>query len=63
MNNIDKLKEEILEKLKQINDLKALNELRTIYFCKKGPVNELTSKLSELTIDEKKRIWNEIKSI
>ena len=48
------LQKEIEEKLKETNDLEHLNELKTKYLSKKGPVSELTNGLKDLSIDQKK---------
>ena len=48
------LKEEIGSKLKEVNDLNSLNELKNVYLSKKGPVSELTNSLKDLSVDEKK---------
>lgn len=62
---VEKLKKEIEEKVKKIISLKELNELKVEYLGKKGPINELSSMMRNLSIDEKKefgRILNEIKN-
>ncbi len=51
---IAKLQKEIEEKLKSTSDLEHLNELKTKYLSKKGPVSELSSGLKDMSIDEKK---------
>lgn len=45
---------EIKEKLQSVEDLKTLNEIRTEYLSKKGPINELSSHMKDLSIEEKK---------
>ena len=45
---------EIKEKLKSVEDLKTLNEIRTEYLSKKGPINELSGHMKDLSIEEKK---------
>lgn len=58
------LQKEVEEKIKQASNLKELNELKTLYLGKKGPVNELTSYMRELGSDEKKdfgKVLNDLK--
>lgn len=45
---------EIKEKLQSVEDLKTLNEIRTEYLSKKGPINELSGHMKDLSIEEKK---------
>lgn len=45
---------QIEEKLKGINDLKELKEIRTEYLSKKGPINQFSSYMKELSLEEKK---------
>lgn len=59
------LKLEITNKISEVTNLNELNELRTEYLGKKGPVQELSSMLRDLSVDEKKefgRILNEFKT-
>ena len=50
---IELLRSEIKDSFKTVTDLKSLNELRTKYLNKKGPVQELSSVMRDLSIDEK----------
>ena len=50
----ESLRKEMTEKLKEVKDLNTLNELRTTYLSKNGPVSELTSGLKDLDVEEKK---------
>lgn len=62
---IESLKKEITSKLEVSNNLKEINELKTIYLGKKGPINELTMHLKELENEEKRKfgkIVNDLKS-
>ena len=54
---VKNLKEEIIEKLKKVTTLKELNDLKIEYLSKKGPINELSGHMKDLSIEEKKRIW------
>ena len=53
---IKKLKEEISLKLDNVNDLKELNDLKVEYLGKKGAITELSSRMRELSNEEKKEI-------
>lgn len=62
---VENLKKEIKEKIKKVISLKELNDLRVEYLGKKGPINELSSMMRELSVEEKKdfgRILNELKT-
>ena len=49
---MDKEKElminEVKEKISSLDNLREVNDLKVLYLGKKGPVNELTSKLKDL---------------
>ena len=51
---MEKLLQEIKEELKRVSDLKTLNELKIKYLSKKGPINELSLKMKDLSAEEKK---------
>lgn len=56
---------EIKEKISNINDLKRLNEIRAEYLSKKGPFNEFSRYMKELSIEEKKefgKLLNNLKN-
>ncbi len=53
---IKNLKEEISFKLNSVNDLKELNDLKVEYLGKKGAITELSSRMRELSNEEKKEI-------
>lgn len=53
---IKNLKEELVQKLKNINSLKELNDLKVEYFGKKGPITEISSQMRDLSVEEKKEI-------
>lgn len=62
---VENLKKEIKEKIEKVISLKELNDLKVEYLGKKGPINELSSMMKELSVDEKKefgRILNELKA-
>lgn len=59
------LKDELIRKLNEVEDLKELNEIRTTYLGKKGPISELSSMMGTLSIEEKKEFGkslNELKT-
>ena len=59
------LKEEITNKIGEVKTIQELNDLKTIYLGKKGPVQELSNMLRDLTVEEKKefgRVLNEFKT-
>ena len=51
---IEKLKKEALAKIEKVIDLKKLNDIKVEYLGKKGPVNELTTHMKELSSEEKR---------
>lgn len=51
---MDLLLSEIKGKLNNVTNLNDLNDLKTNYFGKKGPINELATHLKDLNNDEKK---------
>ena len=62
---IDLILEKIKGELKGVNDLKKLNEIRTIYLSKRGPIFELTNYIKELSVDDKKEfglLFNNLKN-
>ena len=59
------LKNEIINKISGVTSIGELNELRTEYLGKKGPVQELSNVLRDLSVEEKKefgRVLNEFKT-
>ena len=46
---VEKLKKEALDKIEKVKDLKELNDIRVEYLGKKGPINELTTHMKELS--------------
>ena len=62
---IKNLKEEIIEKLKEVTTLKELNDLKIEYLSKKGPISELSSLMKEIPNEEKKEfgsLLNDLKT-
>ena len=63
---VKNLKEEIIEKLKEVTTLKELNDLKVEYLSKKGPISELSSLMKEIPNEEKKEfgsLLNDLKNI
>ena len=55
MIDAKKIKEEVIEKIKNVTDLKILYDIRVKYIGKKGIISELVSNLGKLSIEEKKQ--------
>ena len=51
---IETLQKEALNKIDNVKDLKELNDIKVEYLGKKGPINELTTHMKELSPEEKK---------
>ncbi len=65
MNEMDNIISEIEEKLGNIKNIKELNDLKVEYLGKKGLISNLTSKMKDLSIEEKKEFGkslNELKT-
>ncbi|MEG1647463.1 MAG: phenylalanine--tRNA ligase subunit alpha [Bacilli bacterium] len=61
---LEQLSLELNKKLEAIKSLKELNDLKTEYFGKKSPINELSSLMNTLSNEEKKeqgKLLNEVK--
>ena len=53
---IDELQVEALEKIKNVKNVNELNETKAEYLGKKGPLQEIMSKMRELSVEMKKQI-------
>lgn len=51
---VETLQKEALKKIDNVKDLKELNDIKIEYLGKKGPINELTTHMKELSPDEKR---------
>lgn len=60
---MENIKEEIIEKLKNINTTKELYDLKQNYLGKKGTINELTKNISNLSIEEKREYGAKINTL
>lgn len=56
LDNLEKLKEQALEDIKNLNFLEELNELKVKYFGKKGLLTSIMKGLGTLTEDKRKEI-------
>ena len=59
-SKIDNLKQEIIKKLETIKSIKELNDLKVIYLGKKGPIQELTNQMKNLSVEEKKEFGKQL---
>lgn len=59
---MEELLKEIKEKLSNVNDLKSLNDLKVEYLSKKGPINELSLHMKDLTNEQKKEYGMQLNS-
>ena len=55
MIDAKKIKEELIDEIKNITDSKTLYDIRVKYIGKKGIISELVSNLGKLSIEEKKK--------
>lgn len=56
IETINRVRQEFQEKLAQVADLKALEEVRVQFLGKKGPISELLGELKNLSTDQKKEV-------
>ncbi|MFV0626952.1 MAG: phenylalanine--tRNA ligase subunit alpha [Alphaproteobacteria bacterium] len=56
MENIDKLKAETIQDIKNAKDIKALEDIRVAVLGKKGSITELMKGLATLSVEEKKEM-------
>lgn len=64
IQKINEIKSDIMDELQNLNNMNDLNELKVKYLGKKGKINELTSLMSKLDIEQKKefgKLLNELK--
>jgi phenylalanyl-tRNA synthetase alpha chain len=60
MNDLKEILKELESKIKDVNDIKQLNELRVTYLGKKGSISMLSSKIKDLPLEEKKTFGSEL---
>ena len=63
MQDMQSLKEEVLQKLAEAKTLKEVNELKVLYMSKKGPVNSLNMMLKDLDGEEKKNFGKNLNEL
>lgn len=62
---MENLLKEIKIKVENIKDLKQLNEIKTEYLSKKGPISQMSMHMRQLSVDEKKefgKLLNHLKT-
>ena len=62
---VNELKQEVLKRIEEVNDLNGLQDIKTEYLGKKGKITELSSRLKEVDASQKKEfgmLLNEIKT-
>lgn len=60
---MEKILDELKKELKEIKDLTKLNEIKAKYLGKKGSISALSSKLKDMTIEEKKNFGSALNKI
>jgi phenylalanyl-tRNA synthetase alpha chain len=63
LENLKKIKEEFLEKIKNVSDAKNLEQIRIEYLGRKGKIAFLIEKLASLPLEEKRRFGPRINSL
>ena len=63
MSEIKQVQTEFEEKLKEINDLKSLDDLRVAFLGKKGKVTNLMPKIKELEVEKRKEFGQSINAL
>ena len=63
MKNIEEIIDSLNNKIKTIDNVNGLNDLRVEYLGKKGFINELTRELGSLSIEEKKEFGKKLNDV
>lgn len=63
MHDLEKILSELESKIKSIDNLNTLNELKAEYLGKKGHISMLSSKIASLSIEEKKTFGAELNKV
>ena len=63
MSDIIKIKEEYLNKLKEISDVKEINQVKSELFGKSGKISNEFKKMGSLSADDRKKFASELNSI
>ena len=61
--DVRKIKDDVINEIKEINDSKVLYDIRVKYIGKKGIISELVSNLGKMTIEEKKEYGHIINNL
>lgn len=60
---MENIVDELKTKLESIDNLKDLNDLKVLYFGKKGIITELSSNMASLSVEEKKELGKKLNEI
>ena len=60
---VEEVKRSIEEDLKEVSDLKTLNDLRVKYLGKKGLISELNSEIKNIPNEEKKEFGKKVNEV
>ncbi len=60
---INGLKQEVEQKLKSVSTMKELNEVKTFYLGKKGPISALSSMMKDLSVEEKREFGSALNKL
>lgn len=60
---VNRIKEELLQKLKTVDSLNTLNDLRVEFLGKKGSITELSNLMREIPVEEKKEFGSLLNTI
>ena len=60
---INGLKQEVEQKLKNVSTMKELNEVKTFYLGKKGPISALSSMMKDLSVEEKREFGSALNKL
>lgn len=60
---INGLKQEVEYKLKNVSTMKELNEVKTFYLGKKGPISSLSSMMKDLSVEEKREFGSALNKL
>ncbi len=63
MKDLEKILKELESKIVDVEDMTTLNDIRVEYLGKKGSITQLSSKISELPVEEKKTFGAELNRV
>ena len=61
--NLTEILEELKNNIKDISNINDLNDIKSEYLGKKGKISSLTTKMSELTVEEKKQFGMQLNKL